>query len=93
MSTEMSTNTNRAKRTHPFRGAICGLIFGVALTLFLITASAYQWTSDVPAILLVTATTVLGSLWGLLGPTRKSRSHTGLTGTDQPAPTTVSSVP
>ena len=69
MSTETAVSTHHVKK-HPIRGAICGLILGLAVVIFLITAAAYQWTSIYPAIGILVITTVLGAAWGLFGPAR-----------------------
>ena len=57
------------KKTHPVRGVLWGLMFGIGLTLVLVFTKVISL--DLTTMIIVTVVaTVAGTLWSILGPAK-----------------------
>jgi hypothetical protein len=61
------------RRGHPILGGIAGLLFGLFLDLFLVTATVVSLDSILLTILPI-ALLVLGVVWGIAAPLGRSPS-------------------
>ncbi len=64
----MSASTPPRAKRHAIRGLVSGLVFGLGLILLLITLGFAAFTSIVPFVLILAASTVAGLGVGLYRP-------------------------
>jgi FtsH-binding integral membrane protein len=63
-----------ARKRHPIRGAIAGLLLGLGVIILLIVYGKATFTSSVPFLIILLVGLVLGILVGLFGPARKAKN-------------------
>ena len=72
MTDSATPNDGPTKQTHPARGVLWGLLFGLGLALLAIVTRTVVlgW---LPFILLLVVGTAIGLAWSLFGPARKPK--------------------
>lgn len=72
-------------RTHPFRGALWGLMLGVGLALVLVLTTVI-YLSLVPILIVIAAAIVVGILWGQFAPAKPPKDPEPVRVEQTPAP-------
>jgi hypothetical protein len=67
-------STSRRK-IHPIRGLFAGLLFGLGLSVILVSYSVIAFGTNAPLIIVLVCV-VLGALWGSFGPARGGTEST-----------------
>lgn len=69
----MTIVTGTVKQTHPFRGVLWGLVFGIGLTFVLVITTIISL--DLVTMLVVTlVATAIGVAWSIYGPARAPKA-------------------
>jgi hypothetical protein len=64
----------RGRTIHPIRGALAGILFGLGLTILLISLGVVTFGTNAPFVVFGVAVVAV-VLWSIFGPVRRRRAR------------------